>query len=819
MLIKFLINFRNIIFLAITFNSSIVIAAGLEAGLEDVYIIDSHVVQNNGTYINHNVGSENNLLLIVTENGSFTSSAFYPIAIISASGYEKYFFIENSGAINISKSLMLNINSGFHIINNGTINSPSSSGRLFVTPNVVANRTNKIINTINNSGVMNINIFPTYNNNAKDELHVLNSGIINGNITSHYDASKINSILKVDNEGGEINGNIDLGYEDDSYLKLDGGKITGNVVSRDSAQNIYINSGSLIGDIDYQGNLSLGNGSKTIEGNIFSIGGSAKLNLNSASQEINGNVSLSSGDTLLVTISADGSVGNLHATGSTIIANGVNLGVTIGEDYSYIVDGTSFLIVDGEDGSDVNAISDDKINVNESGTNKAFSVLTFKTSVSDNDMRLNVYRSSASSVSSNSSSQEVYSAIQTAGASATGALRNLQYQIDSASSQSQVESILRSALAQDTSSTKLSYISAINKTGSAIEDRTDDLHLAFLEKDSRLRRVGFKEKDFAKKNASQLDEKSYTRYILKSPRVKYSLTSLKGNMLSSNNALSGFEVWGQGFGNKAKQKNIDNDGYNSKANGIAFGADKSISRDARIGVAVSYTDSQVNSSDRSKNTNIDTYQFNLYGSKSYGQNFVDGIAGFAWNEYDSSRYINSVGAVANSRYSGQSYFTKLRVGSIFRNVSDTIFNITPEISTTFALSKTDSYKEQNADTLNLQVQDNSDEYWEGRVGVTVSHDPVKVNIGKKNKLYLTTRTTASYGYDFLNERQRTVANFSGQTAIFTSNASHIDPKSIKLGFGLDMYNQDSTTISLDYINERKNNYVSHSGAINFKYAF
>ena len=72
---------------------------------------------------------------------------------------------------------------------------------------------------------------------------------------------------------------------------------------------------------------------------------------------------------------------------------------------------------------------------------------------------------------------------------------------------------------------------------------------------------------------------------------------------------------------------------------------------------------------------------------------------------------------------------------------------------------------------------------------------------------------APYGYNFLNNRQTTTSNFVGQTATFNNLSSKIDPKSLKLGGGIDIYGANSFVVSGEYIMEKRDKYQSHSGVL------
>lgn len=638
--------------------------------------------------------------------------------------------------------------------------------------------------TINNEGTINGNIVnntrivhiinPGYS--GQSDIAINNTGSMTGNIQTGY---KIN----IDNSGS-IQGNVSLGGSAESSFSLhDTGSLVGDLSSTHAAHVINLNSGSVTGDINFAGHLNLGSISN-FKGDISTNGGAATLNLGTSSHRINGSLSLNKGDSLSVAFRDDGSLSRIIVNDDARIDQDVYLNVQVDRNI-YLEDGSTHVIVQGNKDSLIHAIKDTNIDVNSSGNNKAFRVLAFTTSATNDDLLLNVQRMKASDVTQNKNAQEAYKILQTIGGNASGNLKELQLFLDNASSQADVITALKSLTPQDESSTTLNNIAIINDSIATTEDRLDEFHIASLKASNPFN--GF--------NAAQQ----------------------KGNSssgISSGDAALHSEIWGQTFGVKAKQKNDNDSGYNSTSLGFAFGLDRKIDKDSRVGVSVSYADSQISSSNGSKTTNVDSYQINLYAGRSFDRYFIDGILGATWNDYDSYRFISAVNSTANAKYNGQNYIAKIRVGSIYDNIAQSGVSIAPEISSTFINSATDAYVENGADTLNLQVGNNHNEFWEARAGMVVSKDAIEIG-----SFEFAPRLNLSYGYNFLNKDQTTISSFAGQTSVFNTVSSSVSPISIKWGTGLDIYNASQFTTSLDYSNERRGGYVSHTGNIKFKYLF
>lgn len=689
--------------------------------------------------------------------------------------------IDGSAAIAHHGSGILTVNNE----NGGEISG--GSGRAIM---IVNNDAKAIINN-KNGATINGHI-----GSVGSELELTNSGTINGNIASYSlevsptEFATSDKLTLVNN--GIIHGNIEMGSHNNSSFTMNAGSVTGNLNSSRSSQAITMNAGSFNGDISFAGALNLGN-INTINGNISAIQDSttsqhaANLNIHSSAKTVTGTLNLNSGDSLSVTFGSNGSVGKITSNGITTIASGTKLNInTGGNTYSYIKDGSKYTIVQGSSGSNISKIVDENINVNGNNSN-AFSILTFTTTAQDNQLMVNAKRAAGEEVASNINNLQTYTAVNNIGTGLTGSLSQAMGSMERSGSKSQINQTLSSLNPVDDSSVQTSGISSVKESAKVIENRLEE--------------VRSYDNPYTKGRSKNID------YILKKGK------EFTKEGLSSGDGMENIEVWAQGYGTTAKQKNTNDNGSRTKFVGFAFGADKKINKTTRIGASVSYSQSNVTSSDHEKINDFDSYQFNLYGTKSYNQYFVDSIVGATLNEHQSTRVISAASAVARAKYRSQSYLARLRLGKTYSQVMNSKFIIIPEISTTFINTHTDSYKEDGADTANLHVRANSNEYLEGRIGININHEAIG------NKYLFTPRSHASYGYNFLNNNQITVANFIGQSSTFSNVSTAIDPKSIRLGLGLDVNNHSNTTISLDYVNEMRKNYVSHSGSVKATVAF
>lgn len=677
------------------------------------------------------------------------------------------------------------------------------------------------------NALSNLNIVGTLNTGANisaNNINLSNTGTLNltgsKTVTGAIDGSAANQGTVVVASGSSFSNSSAIG----SANALSNLNIIGTL---NASANISANS-TLV-----SGSLNLGNTARTITGDVTGSG-AGLLNIGSASHTVNGNLTLNSGDTLKVSIANISGKGAV--SGITTIDNGVKLVLALSDsdnNYEYIPEGTKYTLIEGESGSAINKISDSNIAVNSSESNK-FSVFAFTTSTADDNLFLDVNRKSAALVTTNKSAQNVYDIVNTIGNSATGILKKFQQHIDNSGSAAEVESALKSVTPQVDNGVLLGSVNVVNNSVATVENRLDAMrnigHSANISTSSQALTPRPIRDNSAKKTPiykliSGIPSRatSSQTYAPKVPATKIIDTKAPTNSstpvyklktgISSGDKIQDSSTWAQTFGTTAKQGDLGgNDGYKSKALGFAFGYDKEISKDTRLGVSLSYANSTISGKNDLKKTNIDTYQINAYGGKTFGKYFVDSIIGFSWNEYDSSRIISSVNSQANANYNGRSYVAKIRTG--VNQVLGNGFSISPNASLNYVHNSTSDYTETGADTLSLQVKGSSTNFLEARVGTTLSYETVT-----KKGTKVTPKVIASYGNNFLSSTQTISSNFVGQAVTFNTVSAKLDPRSLKIGAGIDLYDLDSMTISAEYIMEMKQKYQSHSGLLKAKYDF
>ena len=535
-----------------------------------------------------------------------------------------------------------------------------------------------------------------------------------------------------------------------------------NIIIAENAAASF--SGDITGSIDFDGSLDLEkttatSGYEAFAGNVIlgNIIGSGTLDLGLGTHYVGGNLTLESGSTLAVGAVSTSALSRITASGMASIDSSTNLHLSLNG--ITLTSGSSYKLVSAA--SITGGISGDNITIDDS-TSNTHNDQEYTTSVVGNDLFLNVedVGSNDSTPPDDSiSSDSRYSHI-TGATSPSGNLLAVKNLIESGASES--------VIAKTISEIKPQADNAVNTT--LIRSSDNILNLAV----TRLR-------------------------------------TLRG--VSSGDASVKRSVWGQTFGVKVNQGNAANiEGYKSSTHGVAFGIDKEVGQDMVLGVNVSYSNSRIDSKDRAKRTDLDSYQINLYGSKEFDKLFLNILAGAAFNEYHSNRAISLVNANASAKYNGQTIIGKAEIGKTYDFKNNVV--LTPTLSLTAAKNRVSNYVESGAGTLNLQVRNKDTSFFETRFGFRIGRE---FRIFRTQKIHPTFYT--SYGYDFARSKQRASSRFVGQSAEIASSGGNIAQGSLKVGSSFRLFYLDSFSLDADYNFEHRLNYTAHSGSLKAKIEF
>lgn len=144
-------------------------------------------------------------------------------------------------------------------------------------------------------------------------------------------------------------------------------------------------------------------------------------------------------------------------------------------------------------------------------------------------------------------------------------------------------------------------------------------------------------------------------------------------------------------------------GFYFVAGGGTAGVDYRFTDDLILGVALSYTHSSADINFNFGETITDGFGLSFYGTYYVGNFYLDGHAGFEWNEYQTERRIlyTTVDRTARGKPSGQQYTANLGGGYDFRIGPATL---TPYARGEYVHIDIDSFTETGAVGLNLFIE-------------------------------------------------------------------------------------------------------------------
>jgi outer membrane autotransporter protein len=294
--------------------------------------------------------------------------------------------------------------------------------------------------------------------------------------------------------------------------------------------------------------------------------------------------------------------------------------------------------------------------------------------------------------------------------------------------------------------------------------------------------------------------------------------SLRSNLYETG-MVAGDEVsitgfWIQGYDKDTEQELREGiDGFDVDMYGVALGADAPVGERATVGLAISYAESQVDSTGiESNKMTIDSYQISSYVSFNEDDYYLDALVSYARNEYDGKRNLFG-GLTANSDYAGDQYGIRARGGYPFVLASG--LHVTPNTSIEYSYLKEESYQEDGAGNSGLDIG-------------SQSLDALVLAAGVKVAYPFTTESDTTWmpdfhievRRDFIGDKVELDTNFIGVGgAGFSINGASVEQTAYKAGIGLRAWSQSSLSFMFRYDYTYKKDYNSQSLAATMRYSF
>ena len=283
---------------------------------------------------------------------------------------------------------------------------------------------------------------------------------------------------------------------------------------------------------------------------------------------------------------------------------------------------------------------------------------------------------------------------------------------------------------------------------------------------------------------------------------------------TGDDMYKGLDVWAQGYGSYLHQDPRQlSQGYNASIWGTALGFDIPLISDIRIGACFGFAQDYIRGKDNSNRTNVNAYQWTIYGEYSKDAFYLDLSGAFAFNTYDASRQINvgpGINRTASADYNGEQYQVYVEGGYTLGHKK---LNITPLASFQYQHLYLQKYTESGAGALDLTVKQQNYDLAQTGLGVKLDY-PMDTKYGR-----FVPELRVKWLYDWIGDAQQTASAFSGGGASFATNG--FDPAQSAWDFGvkLTMFTNNSWILAANYDFELKDDFYGHYGYGNAKYSF
>jgi outer membrane autotransporter protein len=295
-------------------------------------------------------------------------------------------------------------------------------------------------------------------------------------------------------------------------------------------------------------------------------------------------------------------------------------------------------------------------------------------------------------------------------------------------------------------------------------------------------------------------------------RVIESRMDANRGMSSGDEFYGDRKLWLKTFGSWADQDDRSGvSGFDANTAGLVLGADATVSEQTRVGVALAYANSTIDSNSKvaPNSADVDMYQVIGYASHSLDQNTeLNFQAGIGQNNTDGKRDILFRGETAKADYSSLVATAGVGLARTFNLSEKTAF--TPSVRTDYTWIKDESYTEKGASD-NLKVDSNTTDQWV--VGID----------GKLSHAFMpSTRVVANLGlgYDLLNSQSTVNSAFAAEPGIgFTTRGLDPSPWRQSAGLGVIHDTANGMEVSLRYDAEHSEGFLNQTASVKARWDF
>lgn len=274
-------------------------------------------------------------------------------------------------------------------------------------------------------------------------------------------------------------------------------------------------------------------------------------------------------------------------------------------------------------------------------------------------------------------------------------------------------------------------------------------------------------------------------------------------MASGDNIFERAAVWVQGMFNKSKLDDTSKaKGFDADSAGVAFGAEKFVTDDTKVGIGYAYTNTDIDGFMRS--TDVDTHTAILYGEYKPSNWYVNGIATYGWSDYSEDKSVAGVGVKAD--YDVETFGLQAMTGYDMQVKG---LGFTPEVGLRYVHIKQDAYK----DSADQKVSGNDSDILTGVIGAKISK-----SWELSNGMNIKPEARIAATYDLFNDDVNSVVTLANGSA-YAVEGEALDRFGMEFGAGVTAEVNDNVELSLGYEAKFREDYQDHTGLINAKYKF
>jgi outer membrane autotransporter protein len=243
-------------------------------------------------------------------------------------------------------------------------------------------------------------------------------------------------------------------------------------------------------------------------------------------------------------------------------------------------------------------------------------------------------------------------------------------------------------------------------------------------------------------------------------------------------------------------------GYKNSGWGAAIGLDHRLAPGRFVGGSVHYSKSSLTYRDQSVGDTADvkSTQVSLYATQDFGTVFVDEIASYGWQKYNTTRNTGVAGIAAGA-YDGETW--GVRIGAGMPIAMSTRVSITPQVRIDWDSIKQDAFVETGGGPLALSIDTRSADRFRGSVGAQIDFSSDRGNL--KMRPFL----RGYWHQNLTNNGLDTYSTFVSGGTSFVTPAQKLERSDYALGAGLNFYTTRSFAAAITYDGTFADSYHSH----------